>query len=262
MNAKRKKLAAVLAIILSVLMLVSVATVTISMIVAAIDDAGHNHETDTKSAEASYAFDLLADEAPTFHTTIPSHVLTPEILHKEQGSNGRFTTELMEGYCVITPTSKDPYFFPMAELNMPVRYAVIGYRSSTAANTTIQFFMGSTGTAPKDDTTMLETAVVADGEWHAHAFDLQELIDRGVYNGTKSTFFRFDPLEAGYVLNENGEPYKDGDVWVKNPIPDGASIDIRFIAFFETEELYRGFDMEQYVPFSLWLSFAIRLSNF
>ena len=248
MNAKRKKLVTIMAIILAVLMVGSMATLTVSLIISAIQESTHDHDEETKkSAEAPYSFDLLAEEAPTFNTTVPSHVLTPEILHKEQGSNGRFTTELMEGYCVITPTSKDPYFFPMAELNMPARYAVIGYRSSTAANTTIQFFMGSTGTAPKDDTTMLETAVVADGEWHAHAFDLQELVDRGVYNGTKSTFFRFDPLEAGYVLNENGEPYKEGDVWVKNPIPDGASIDIRFIAFFETEEQYQGFDMEQYV---------------
>ena len=197
MNAKRKKLATILAIILAVLMLGSVATVTISMIVAAIEDANHDHKDDKKSADASYSFDLLADEAPTFNTTIPTHVLTPEILHKEQGSNGRFTTEIKDDYCVITPTGKDPFYYPMSNLDKPTKYVVIGYRSATAANTTIQFFMGSTGTAPVDDTSMLETTVIADGQWHAHAFDLQELIDRGVYNGTKSTFFRFDPLEAG-----------------------------------------------------------------
>ena len=156
MNAKRKKLVTIMAIILAVLMVGSMATLTVSLIISAIQESTHDHDEKTKkSAEAPYSFDLLAEEAPTFNTTVPSHVLTPEILHKEQGSNGRFTTELMEGYCVITPTSKDPYFFPMAELNMPARYAVIGYRSSTAANTTIQFFMGSTGNAPTDDTSML-----------------------------------------------------------------------------------------------------------
>jgi hypothetical protein len=248
MNAKRKKLVTILAVILAILMVGSVATLTVSMIVAAIQEAAHDHDKDKKSADADgkYAFDLLAEEAPTFNTTVPTHVLTPEILHQEQGSNGRFSTEIKDDYCVITPTGKDPFYYPMSTLDKPTKYVVIGYRSSTAANTTIQFFMGSTGNAPTDDTSMLETDVVADGQWHAHAFDLQELVDRGVYNGTNSTFFRFDPLEAGYVLNEDGEPYKEGDGWVKYPIPDGASIDIRFIAFFETEEQYRGFDMEQY----------------
>ena len=241
MREQKKSFLMIMSILLAVLMLGSVATLTISMLSEVFSP--------TQAADSGnpYSFDLLAEETPTFNTTEPSHILTAETLAKAQGSNGRFTTELIDGYCKITPTGKDPYYYPMSTLDKPTKYVVIGYRSSSAANTTIQFFMGSTGTGPSDDTSMLETAVVADGQWHAHAFDLQELVDRGVYNGTNSTFFRFDPLEAGYVLNEDGEPYKEGDVWVKYPIPDGAFIDIRFIAFFETEELYRGFDMEQYV---------------
>ena len=165
MNAKRKKLVTVLAIILAALMLGSVATMTVSMIVSALV-SGTENKTSADAGNA-YSFDLLAEEAPTFNTTVPTHVLTPEILHKEQGSNGRFTTEIKDDYCVITPTGKDPYYYPMSTLDKPTKYVVIGYRSSTAANTTIQFFMGSTGTGPTDDTSMLETAVVADGQWHA-----------------------------------------------------------------------------------------------
>ncbi len=244
MNTKRKKLVTVMAIILAAIMLGSVATLTVSMIVTHISNKDNKK---TAEAGGQYAFDLLADEAPTFNTTDPMHVITAETLVKAQGSCGRFTTDLVDDYCVVTPTGKDPYFYPMSSLDKPVKYVVIVYRSDSAVNTTIQFFMGSSGTAPEDDTSMLETAVVADGQWHAHGFDVQPLIDNGAYNGKNTTFFRFDPLESGYVLDENGQPYKEGDVWVKHPLPEDASIDVRFIAFFETEEQYQGFNMEQYV---------------
>ncbi len=242
MNAKKKTLLTIMSVLLAVLMLGSVATLTATMLATVLSSEA------AASTGDRHTFDLLADEAPTFNTTEPSHILTAEELSKATGANDRLgSVELKDGYVTITPSAADPYFRPMSTLDMPVKYVVIAYRSSNAENTTIQCYMGSTGNDPKDDTAMLETAVVADGEWHAHGFDTQPIIDSGAYNGTKSTFFRFDPLEAGYVLNENGEPYKDSTGWVKYPIPAGASIDIRFIAFFETEELYNGFDMEQYI---------------
>ena len=243
MNTKKKKLITVLAVILAVLMLGSVATLTVSMIVSAIAEKA------SESAKAPYSFDLLADETPTFNTTEPTYVITPEVLAKASVANDMLgTPELGEGYVTFTPTGNDPYFQPVSSIDVPVKYVVIGYRTETAANTNVQFFMGSNGTSPTDDSSMLEAAVTADGQWHALSFDVQPLIDNNAYNGTKATFFRFDPLESGYVLNDEGEPYKDETGrWVKQPIPEGASIDVRFIAFFETEELYNGFNMDQYV---------------
>ena len=65
MNAKRKKLVTILAIILAVLMVGSVATLTVSMIVAAIQEATHDHDKDKKTADigGKYSFDFLSGDA-------------------------------------------------------------------------------------------------------------------------------------------------------------------------------------------------------
>ena len=64
MNAKRKKLVTILAIILAVLMVGSVATLTVSMIVAAIQEATHDHDKDKKTADlgGKYSFDFLSGD--------------------------------------------------------------------------------------------------------------------------------------------------------------------------------------------------------
>ena len=65
MNAKRKKLVTILAIILAVLMVGSVATLTVSMVVAAIQEATHDHDKDKKTADlgGKYSFDFLSGDA-------------------------------------------------------------------------------------------------------------------------------------------------------------------------------------------------------
>ena len=121
-------------------------------------------------------------------------------------------------YITYTPSGTDPFYFPFANVEGN-RYLSIRYRTSTAAGAFLQFYIGSSGSAPYDDSTMMKTAVNADGQWHLVVFDLQHLIDTGKYDGKNISYFRFDVLDA-----QGGT------------MPAGASIDIKYIAFFETEE--------------------------
>ncbi len=190
---------------------------------------------------------LLADEAPpTFQTTIPKNILTPQILTNVTGPHNITSVEVIEDYIHITPGVTDPYYYPTDNFTAG-RYVLYVYRATDCGNTTTQFFMGSFVSGPSDDTFMLETNVISDGQWQTYIFDTQELIDREVYDGKTAQFFRFDVLEAGYKLDENGEPYKEGTGgWAKEPIPDGATIDFKCVAFFDTLEEAQGFNIDQY----------------
>ena len=148
--------------------------------------------------------------------------------------------EKEDGYVHFIPTGGDPNFL-LFNNQTGSRYAVVKYRTEYQAN--IQIFLGSEGSGPKDDTTMLEQAVIPDGQWHLAIFDTQTLVDRGVYDGTTAAFLRLDVMESGYVLDENGEPTKDaGGAWLKLPLPEGSTIDIAYFAFFETEEKINKFE--------------------
>ena len=141
--------------------------------------------------------------------------------------------EKEDGYVHFIPTGGDPNFL-LFNNQTGSRYAVVKYRTEYQAN--IQIFLGSEGSGPKDDTTMLEQALIPDGQWHLAIFDTQTLVDRGVYDGTTAAFLRLDVMESGYVLDENGQPSKDENgSWLKLPLPEGATIDIAYFAFFETE---------------------------
>ena len=148
--------------------------------------------------------------------------------------------EKEDGYVHFIPTGGDPNFL-LFNNQTGSRYAVVKYRTEYQAN--IQIFLGSEGSGPKDDTTMLEQALIADGQWHLAIFDTQTLVDRGVYDGTTAAFLRLDVMESGYVLDENGEPTKDANgAWLKLPLPEGSTIDIAYFAFFETEEKINKFE--------------------
>ncbi len=148
--------------------------------------------------------------------------------------------EKEDGYVHFIPTGGDPNFL-LFNNQTGSRYAVVKYRTEYQAN--IQIFLGSEGSGPKDDTTMLEQAVIPDGQWHLAIFDTQTLVDRGVYDGTTAAFLRLDVMESGYVLDENGQPSKDeSGAWLKLPLPEGATIDIAYFAFFETEEKINKFE--------------------
>ena len=152
----------------------------------------------------------------------------------------QMTFEKMDGYVHFVPTGGDPNFM-LFNNQTGSRYAVIKYRTEYQAN--IQIFLGSTGAGPTDDTVMMEQALTPDGQWHLAIFDTNVLVERGVYDGTTAAYLRLDVMESGYECDENGEPIRDEDgTWHKLPLPEGATIDIAYFAFFETEEKINKFE--------------------
>ena len=124
-------------------------------------------------------------------------------------------------YITYTPESNDPYYYPFTNMTGD-RYLRFRYRTTTAEGAFIQCYIGSSGGGPQNDDTMLKAQIVsasADGEWHDLIFDLQSLVNAGHYDGKTVAYFRFDVLDA-----QGGA------------MPAGASIDVKYIAFFETEK--------------------------
>ena len=175
----------------------------------------------------------------------PVNVFDAEDISTISRPNGIASADLMDGYLHVVPANGDPNWFPFAQVNGG-RYVAIRYRSSDATGANMQFFMASTGGAPSDDSSMLQQAIIVDGEWHTLIIDTKPLIDAGIYDGKFVSYFRFDPLEAGYVLDENGEPYKENDIWVKQPLPEGCSIDIAYIGFFHCVEAVEKYDADKF----------------
>ncbi len=156
---------------------------------------------------------------------------------------------LEDGFIHVVPIGPDPYWYPFAGVD-GARYVAIRYRTD-ATGADIQMYIGSTGGGPSDDSTMLRQPVIADSEWHVAIFDTQSLIEAGKYDGKYVSYFRFDALEAGYILDENGQPYKpDGVNYARYTLPEGCSIDVAYIGFFHNEEAIAKYDFEQYPPFS------------
>ena len=152
---------------------------------------------------------------------------------------------LVDGYLHVVPIGPDPYWYPFSNV-AGARFVAIRYRTD-ATGADIQMYIGSSGAGPSNDDTMLRQAVVADSQWHLAIFDTQEIIEKGLYDGSKVSYFRFDALEAGYMLDENGQPYKpDGQNYARYTLPEGCSIDIAYIAFFNTAEYAQAYDFEMY----------------
>ncbi len=87
MNNKKKKIVVVLAVILAVLMLSSVATLTITMVVNSLTSEA------AADPDAKYAFDLLADEDPTLQDTDSSEYDSdPGSLKMETSADGATVT--------------------------------------------------------------------------------------------------------------------------------------------------------------------------
>ena len=151
---------------------------------------------------------------------------------------------LEDGYIHVVPIGSDPYWYPFSSVD-GARYVAIRYRTD-ATGADIQMYIGSTGNGPSDDSSMLRQSVIADSEWHVAIFDTQSLIDAGIYDGKYVSYFRFDALEAGYILDENGEPYKpDGQNYARYTLPDGCSIDVAYIGFFHNEEAIAKYNIDR-----------------
>ena len=136
-------------------------------------------------------------------------------------------------YVTFDPSGNDPYYNPFSNVK-GARYLVIKYRSANAGDAYIQFYIGSTGAGPSNDDSMMKAPGTFDGEWHLMIFDLSEVPG---YDGKTVSYFRFDFLEPGYILDENGQPQKGDDGrYLRNPLPEGATLDVEYVAFFATEE--------------------------
>lgn len=195
-------------------------------------------------------------EAPTEPATepdptIPAHIIDAEMLadqtiiqsphsHDLKGENA---VVLNDGYVTITPDAGDPYYYPERYFD-GARYIIIKYRTTNADGAVMQVYLDSYSEGPKDDSTMLQGTLVGDGEWHYLVLDTQPLMDSYDYDGEFVSHLRFDPLESGYLLDENGEKYQDEDgFWARNPLVTGASVDVAYIAFCHAEntmEIYEG----------------------
>ena len=159
------------------------------------------------------------------------------------GMNGVASADLVDNYLHVVPSTADPYWYPFASVDGG-RYVAIRYRTD-ATGADIQFYLASSGNGPTDDSTMLRQPVIADSEWHLIIIDTQSLIDAGKYDGEFVSYFRFDPLEAGYILDENGEPQKpDGSNYLRYELPEGCSIDVEYVAFFHSPEAAEKYDAD------------------
>ena len=156
--------------------------------------------------------------------------------------NIRYAEVVRGSFLHIVPDNGDPNYYPFADVT-GARYVAIRYRTTDAFGADMQIYMASSGVGPTDDSSMLRQPVVVDGEWHVAIFDTRSLMNAGIYNGAYVSYFRFDPLEAGYKLNEYGQPYKpDGQNYARYELPEGCSIDVSYIAFFHTVEAINLFD--------------------
>ncbi len=129
-----------------------------------------------------------------------------------------------DGFYTFTATGSDPYTLLAKSFFKAGKYILITYRSSNAAGNKLQFYIGSSGSGPSNDSTMLQAAITADGEWHTLVFDTST-IPSSLYNGISATYFRLDALEGA--------------------VTEGQSIDIKSIAFYSAD----AFDYEGYTEY-------------
>lgn len=183
-------------------------------------------------------------EAPA-DPAVPAIVLGTDELTSQQGiydlANGFTVTD---GYVTITPTGADPYYYPKYSFT-GARYIIIKYRTSNCDGVYMQAYLASSGTGPSDDGTMVQGRLVGDGNWNYLVIDTQPLIDAGKYDGKTVSYLRFDPLDPGYALDENGEKYKDaGGHWVRATMPAGATVDVAYIAFCHAPDTMQNLEAE------------------
>ena len=180
-----------------------------------------------------YSFDLLSEEK-TFNTTTPSYLydFTTEAIQSTFTNTMHMTYSLTDGeYTTFKATEDDPYTWiktPDCRPNQ-ARYAVITYRTTAARKG--EFFctrsdneaMGSAGTNQQWDWN-------ATGEWDTMVISMDAWKDCS----DKVTFsiFRFDPLQANVAA--------------------GESIDVKFVAFFASEEEANGFNFSEYRAKLAW----------
>lgn len=188
-----------------------------------------------------------ATEAPTEpvgDTSKPVTLIDTDQLNTDKGKyhmdNGIVVND---GYITIVPSGEDPYYYPAYNF-LGARYVIIKYRTATCDGLYMQLYLASSGTGPQDDSTMLEDRLIGDGDWHYLVIDTKPLIDKGKFNGKTVSYLRFDPLDPGYLRDENGNIVMDGTNKLRGTMPDNASIDIAYIAFCNAPDTMQNMENE------------------
>ena len=167
--------------------------------------------------------------ADTTDTSIPNYFanFTNNKIRSELSIINQVEITFADGYATMTATGVDPYVYlpvPEGEL-MNNRYMLIVYRTTDQGGG--EFFaekndgitMGQT-----DSTHMTWSSWNGNGDWQTKIIDISALCT----SGTKFTAFRIDPF-------------------FNNPY--GATIDIKCIAGFATEQDAKSFDHEEYINY-------------
>ncbi len=164
----------------------------------------------------------------------PVCIFGADRLDTAEGASAPFAKMTNTGeYITFTPYTQDPYYIPIRRVRGG-RYVCIRYRSSDALGCVTQIYLGSAGNAPASEASMLKQEIISDGAWHTALFDTQKLISAGVYDGRTVSYLRFDVLEGADTSNG------------RNIIPAGASIDVEYIAFFDSKSHAERFDYKMY----------------
>ena len=204
----KKKLLAVMTLVLSLVMLASAVTVALSAAKARPSSgiSGGNGQTTPSTSNLSAMEDfILGDPASSFDF---SQTISTSETHNLDITEGN-------GFYTFTATGQDPYTYLNKGSFKAGKYVAVTYRSQNAANCTLQFYIGSSGGGPSNDSTMLKQSITADGEWHMIVFDTSS-ISPELYDSSQATYFRLDPLEgnlqAGYAIDiKSIDFYADGD---------------------------------------------------
>ena len=172
--------------------------------------------------------------------TVPAKVYTPDdiVWAFELGNGGHHLVDddgnymLVDNgdYVTITPTGGDSQFVLDRAVN-GARYIIIKYRANAQCDgLTMQFYTDSWNDRPADDTVMVDGVINGDGEWHLMVLDTQDMEATDMYDGRFMSYFRFDPVDSGYKTDENGDLIGGGGNYERYDLPEGASIDVAFIA--------------------------------
>ena len=217
----KKKLLIILVTVLALLMMGSVVLTALS--VAKGSDG---------FASGKYSFDLLTEEK-TFNTTTPVFMydFTSDAIQSTFANTMNMAVTMGEGYTTFTATANDPYTWIQTPSCKPseAKYAVILYR--TTASYKGEFFCarsdnGAMGTAGTNQQWVWNPS----GNWETI------VITNEAWMNAKDTvtfdIFRIDPLEGG--------------------VKAGASIDMKYVAFFTSEEDAKGFNYDEYLAKLAW----------
>ena len=175
---------------------------------------------DISDDDRDYQVSLYAPTLIYNAENLPKRGGTTSMQQMTENRQGDYNTYTVESGC------NDPYVyvFHHSSVTYGSRYAVVKYRTSTPDMVT-QIFMGSTQDDATTDNQKIQQALIADGEWHLAILDTEKIgSDLLDHTQRVTKFIRFDVMAK---VDANGASLN---------LPDGASIDVAYLAFFDSAE--------------------------